>query len=77
MCLWASTVLWAPEFTVLGECGKAMPPVGEIAFLQVPTSYSLEESSLASHMYLTFYSDINSIAGAHHCPIPIGMGNKA
>ena len=33
MCLWASIVLWAPKFTVPGECGKAMPPVGKTAFL--------------------------------------------
>jgi len=32
MCLWASTVLWAPEFAVPGERGKAMPPVGETTF---------------------------------------------
>ena len=54
-----------------------MPPVGKTTFLQVPTSSSLEESSSTSHMHLTFYSDINSIAGAHHYPIPIGVGNKA
>ena len=75
--MFASTVLWAPEFTIPGEHCKAMPLVGETAFLQVPTSSSLEESSSTSHMYLTFCSDINSIAGAHHCPVPIGMGNKA
>ena len=40
-------------------------------------SSSLEESSSTSHMYLTFYSDINSIAGTHHCPIPVGVDNKA
>ena len=62
---------------MLGEHGKAMPPVGETAFLQVPTSSSLEESSSTSHMYLTFYSDINSIVGVHHYPVPIGVGNKA
>ena len=59
-----------------GERGKAMPPVGETAFLQVPTSSSLEESSSTSHMYLTFYSDINSVVGAYHYPLLIGMGNK-
>ena len=63
--------------TVPGEHGKAMPPVGKTSFLQVPTSSSLEEINSTSHMYLTFCSDINSIAGAHHYPIPIGVGNKA
>ena len=54
-----------------------MPLVGETTFLQVPMPSSLEESSSTSHMYLTFCSDINSIAGAHHYPVPIGVGNKA
>ena len=77
MCLWASTVLWAPEFTIPGERGTTKPPVGETTFLQVPTSSSLEESSSTSHMYLTFYSDINSIVGTHYYLVPIGVGNKA
>ena len=40
-------------------------------------SSSLEESGSTSHVYLTFCSDINSIAGTHHCPVPVGVGNKA
>ena len=32
MCLWASTVLWAPEFTIPGERGRAMPLVGETVY---------------------------------------------
>ena len=30
-----------------------------------------------SHVHLTFYSDINSVVGAYHHPVPVGMGNKA
>ena len=28
-------------------------------------------------MHLTFYSDINSVVGAYHYLVPVGMGNKA
>ena len=76
MCLWASIVLWAPEFTVPGECGKVMPPVSETSFLQVPTSSNLEESSSTSHMPLTILQYINSVAVAYHLLVPDGVGNK-
>ena len=36
-----------------------------------------EEDDATSHMHLTLNSDINSIVGAYHHLVPIGMGNKA
>ena len=45
--------------------------------LQVPTSTLPEEDTATSHVHLTFYSDINSVVGAYHYPILIGVGNKA
>jgi len=35
------------------------------------------EDNVTSHVHLTFYSDNNSVMGAYHYPILIGMGNKA
>jgi len=35
-----------------------------------------EEATATSHMHLTFYSDINSVVGAYHHPLLIGVGNK-
>ena len=43
-CLWASIVLWAPGFTVPGECGETPHmPLGINSILQVPTSTIPEE----------------------------------
>ena len=36
-----------------------------------------EEDSATSHMHLTLNSSINSVVGAYHYLIPVGMGNKA
>ena len=47
------------------------------SILQVPTSTLPEEDNTTSHVHLTFYSDINSVVGAYHYPILIGVGNKA
>ena len=52
-------------------------PLGIKQYLQVPTSTTPEKSNATSHMYLTFYSDINSVVGAYHYLVPAGMGNKA
>ena len=52
-------------------------PLGINSILQVPISAIPEEGNRTSHMHLTFYSDINSVVGAYHYLIPIGMGNKA
>ena len=35
-----------------------------------------EEATATSHMRLTFYGNINSIVGAYHYPLLIGMGIK-
>ena len=32
---------------------------------------------MTSRMHLTFYSDINSVVGAYHYLVPVGVGNKA
>ena len=43
-CLWASIVLLAPGFTVLGERGETpLMPIGIEQYLQVPTSTIPEE----------------------------------
>ena len=71
-------MLWAPGFTVLGEHGETPHMhLGIEQYLQVPTSTIPEEVNAASHMHLTFYSDINSIVGAYHYLVPAGVGNKA
>ena len=46
-------------------------------YLQVPTSTIPKKGSTTSRVHLTFYSDINSIVGAHHYLVPTGVGNKA
>ena len=52
-------------------------PQASSSILQVPTSTLSEEDNVTSHVHLTFYSDINSVVGAYHYPILIGVGNKA
>ena len=71
-------MLWAPGFTVPGEHG-ATPrmPLGIKQYLQVPTSTIPEKGSMTPRMHLTFYTNINSIVGAHHYLVPTGVGNKA
>ena len=57
-CLWASIVLLAPGFTVLGERGETpLMPIGIEQYLQVPTSTIPKEGKTTSHMRLTLYSD--------------------
>ena len=51
-------------------------PLGIKQYLQVPTSTIPKEGSTTSHVHLTFYSDINSIVGAYHYLVPIGMGTR-
>ena len=46
-------------------------------YLQVRTSTIPEKGSTTSHVHLTFYSDSNSVVGAYHYLVPIGVGNKA
>ena len=52
-------------------------PLGINSILQVPTSTIPKEGNTTSHVHLTFYSDINSVVGAYHYLVPIGMGDKA
>ena len=52
-------------------------PLGIKQYLQVPTSTISEKGSATSRVHLTFYSDINSVVGAHHYLVPDGVGNKA
>ena len=35
-----------------------------------------KQDDVTSHVHLTFYSDINSVVGAYHYLVPVGMGNK-
>ena len=51
-------------------------PLGIKLYLQVPTSTIPKEGNAASHMHVTFYSDINSVVGAYPYPILIGVGSK-
>ena len=77
-CLWASIVLWVPEFTVPGERGETPNmPLGIKQYLQVPTSTIPEQGSATSHVHPTFYSNINSVVAAYHYLVPTDMGNKA
>ena len=46
------------------------------SILQVPMSTLPEEAIATSHVHLTFYSNINSVVGAYHYPLLIGMGTK-
>ena len=46
-------------------------------YLQVPTSTIPEKGSTTSRVHLTFYSDSNSVVGAYHYLVPVGVGNKA
>ena len=52
-------------------------PLGIKQYLQVPTSTIPEEGNTTSHVHMTFYSDINSVVGAHHYLVSTGVGNKA
>ena len=45
--------------------------------MQVPTSAMPKEDNTTSHMCLTLNSSINSVAGAYHYLVPVGVGNKA
>ena len=51
-------------------------PLGIKQYLQVPTSTIPKEGNAASHMHLTFYSDINSIVGTYIITILVGVGSK-
>ena len=35
-----------------------------------------KEATATSHMHLTFHSNINSVVGAYHYPLLIGVGIK-
>ena len=52
-------------------------PLGIKQYLQVPTTTVPEKSSVTSRVHLTFYNDSNSIVGAYHYLVPVGVGNKA
>ena len=41
--------------------------------MQVPTSTLPKQDDVTSHVHLTS----NSVVGAYHRPIPVGVGNKA
>ena len=45
--------------------------------MQVSTSTIPEEGDATSDMYLTIYSDINSIVGVYNRLVPVGVSNKA
>ena len=52
-------------------------PLGVKQYLQVPTSTIPEKGNKTSRLHLTFYSDSNSVVGAYHYLVPVGVGNKA
>ena len=51
--------------------------LGVKQYLQVPMSTVPEKGSKTSHVHLTFYNDSNSVVGAYHYLVPVGVGNKA
>jgi len=72
--LWASTVLWAPEFTVPSKHGETPHmPLGINSVCSYQHLPHPKQDDVTSHMHLTS----NSVVGAYHHPIPVGMGNKA
>ena len=52
-------------------------PLGIKQCLQVPTSTIPEKGSTTFCVHLTFYSDNNSVVGAYHYLVSVGVGNKA
>ena len=71
-------MLWAPGFTVWGECGDTPHmPLGIKQYLQVPTSTIPEEGKHNLPHASDILQYINSVVGAYHYLVPAGMGNKA
>ena len=73
-CLWATTVLWAPGFTIPsahGETPHMSPGINSVCRYR-HLSYPDKDDG-TSHVHLTS----NSVVGAYHHPVPIGVGNKA
>ena len=77
-CLWASIAVWALGFTVPGEHSETPHmPLGIKQYLQVPTSTIPEEGKHNLPHASDILQYINSVVGAYHYLIPIGMGNNA
>ena len=71
-CLWASTVLWAPAFTIPGEHGKTpYIPLGINSMAGTDVYHTRRRRRNLPHA-----SDINSVMGAYNHLVPDDMGNK-
>ena len=72
-CLWASTVLWAPAFTVSSEHGETPHmPLGIKQYSRYQHLPYPKQDDVTSNIQLTS----NSVVGAYHPPVPAGVGNK-
>ena len=69
-------MLRAPAFTVPSEQGKTPHmPLGINSIADTDICHTKQYDG-TSHMHLTYYSDINSVVGAYHHPVPTDVGNK-
>ena len=72
-CLWASTVLWAPAFTVLSEHGETPHmPLGINSICRCRHMKYPKQDDVTFHAHLTS----NSVVDAYHHLVPIDVSNK-